>query len=154
MEKTMTIQQAAHILLEYGKPLKSKELAIIAQDKKIVAPSMAKDPIQSMSQVLERNIRLNKGNKPKLIFVETDEGRAIAMPEWDEEKKLKEKAEKSEVIQIGLGEDIINKISLYQTSFNLSSIEHAIIELTKKGLAATSKELIDRLKVELEGLDQ
>ncbi|MBE6024539.1 MAG: hypothetical protein E7231_15400 [Cellulosilyticum sp.] len=153
MEKTITIQQAAaELLAEHRKPLKSKELARMAQERKLVAPSMAKDPIQSLSQVLERNIRLDKGNKPRLIFVETEQGRAIAIPAWYEEKKPEPKVEKSENIAIGLSEDILNKVKLYQTSFNLPNMEEAIIQLVKKGLGATSQELIDRLKTELEGL--
>ena len=46
----------------------------------------------------------------------------------------------------------MNKVKLYQTSFNLSSIEEAVVQLTKKGLGAASQELIDRLKNELESL--
>ena len=66
MEKTITIQQAAaQLLAEYKKPLKSKDLAKLAQERRLVAPSTAKDPIQSLSQTLERNIRLDKGNKPR-----------------------------------------------------------------------------------------
>lgn len=153
MEKTITIQQAAwQILSEYRKPLKSKELARLAQERALVAPSTAKDPIQSLSQVLERNIRLDKGNKPRLIFVETEEGRCIGVPEWYEAKKVEPVAEKSEAIEIGLSEDILNKVKLYQTSFGLISIEEAVVQLVKKGLAATSDELINRLKSELEGL--
>lgn len=153
MEKTITIQQAAaQLLSEQRKPLKSKELARMAQDRKLVAPSAAKDPIQSLSQVLERNIRLDKGNKPRLMFVETAEGRAIALPEWYEEKKVPPKVEKNQTIEIALSEDIMNKVKLYQTSFNIPSLEEAIVQLTKKGLGATSQELINRLKTELEGL--
>ena len=153
MEKTITIQQAAaQLLAEHRKPLKSKELARLAQERQLVAPSAAKDPIQSLSQVLERNIRLDKGNKPRLVFVETDEGRCIGLPEWYETKKVEQIIEKSEAIEIGLSEDILNKVKLYQTSFGLASIEEAVIQLVKKGLAATSGELISRLKTELEGL--
>lgn len=152
MEKLMTIQQAAALLLdEYKKPLKSKELARLAQERQLIAPSNAKDPIQSVSQVLERNIRLDKGNKPRLVFVETEEGRQIGKPEWYEQKKTAPKVE-SEKIQVGFEGDLMNKIKLYQTSFNLPTIEEAIRQLTKKGLNAASKELIDRLKSELEGL--
>lgn len=152
MEKLMTIQQAAALLLdEYKTPLKSKELAKLAQDRQLIAPSNAKDPIQSLSQVLERNIRLDKGNKPRLIFVETEEGRQIGKPEWYETKKVERKVE-CEKIEIGLEPDLMNKIKLYQTSFSLPSIEEAILQLTKKGLNAASQELIDRLKMELEGL--
>lgn len=152
MDKILTIQQAAaKLLAEHRKPLKSKDLARMAIEKMLVAPSMAKDPVQSLSQTLERNIRLNKGNKPKLVFVETTEGRAIALPEWYEERKEQVSVE-CEKIEIAFSEDLINKIKIYQTSFNLDGIEETVIQLVKKGLSATSKELIDRLKIELDGL--
>lgn len=159
MEKTITIQQAAaQILAEYKKPLKSKDLARLAQERKLVAPSAAKDPIQSLSQVIERNIRLDKGNNPRLMFVQTSEGRCIALPVWYEKKK-EEKQEKKEVVhqkvekvEISIPVDILNKVQLYQTSFKLPSVEAAIVQLTKKGLGATANDLIEKLKVELEGL--
>lgn len=152
MEKTITIQQAAaQLLAEHMRPLKSKELAKLAQEKRLVAPSTAKDPIQSLSQVLERNIRLDKGNKPRLVFVDTDEGRCIAVPEWYEEKKVITKVER-EKLEVGVPADLLNKIRLYQTSFKLSSIEEAVVQLTKRGLSATSQELVERLKSELDEL--
>ena len=148
----MTIQQAAaELLSEHRKPLKSKDLARMAQERKMVAPSAAKDPIQSLSQTLERNIRLDKGNKPRLMFVETEEGRCIGIPEWYEEVKV-EKKTSSEKIEVALSSDLLNKIKLYQSSFNFTRIEEAMIQLMKKGLSATSQELIDRLRLELEEL--
>lgn len=152
MEKTITIQQAAaELLSEYRKPLKSKDLARMAQERKMVAPSMAKDPIQSLSQTLERNIRLNKGNKPRLIFVETEDGRCIGIPEWYEEVKV-EKKTTNEKIEVALSSDLVNKVKLYQTSFKMMDLEEAMVQLIKKGLSAASEELIDRLKLELEEL--
>ena len=152
MEKTFTIQQAAaELLSEYRKPIKSKDLARMAQERKMVAPSMAKDPIQSLSQTLERNIRLDKGNKPRLIFVETESGRCIGIPEWYEEVKVEKKVS-SEKVEVALSSDLLNKVKLYQSSFKIISMEEAMIELIKKGLSATSQELIDRLKLELEDL--
>ena len=59
---------------------------------------------------IENIIRLNKGNKPRLTFVETDGGRCIGVPEWYEEKKIEPIIEKSEAIEIGLSEDILNKV--------------------------------------------
>ena len=152
MEKTMTIQQAAaELLSEHRKPLKSKDLAKLAQERNMVAPSAAKDPIQSLSQTLERNIRLDKGNKPRLIFVETENGRCIGMPEWYEEVKIEKKVT-GEKIEIALSSDLLNKVKLYQSSFKLTRIEEAMVQLMKKGLSATSQELIDRLRLELEDL--
>ena len=151
MDKTMTIQQAAaRILEEYKKPLKSKEIARMAQERGFVLQSTAKDPIQSLSQALERNIRLNKGNKPRLVFTETDQGRCIAIPEWYEKIEIEPKL--GEKLEIHLTGDLINKVELYQNSFNLHSFEEAIISLVKKGLNATSDELIDRLKAQLDAL--
>lgn len=159
MDKTITIQQAAaQLLAEHKRPLKSKDLARLAQERNLVAPSAAKDPIQSLSQVIERNIRLDKGNKPRLVFVDTSAGRCIALPSWYEKKKVEE-VEKKEVVsqkvekvEISIPVDILNKVQLYQTSFKLPSVEAAIVQLTKKGLGATANDLIEKLKVELEGL--
>lgn len=147
----MTIQQAAAQLLnEHKKPLKSKEIAKMAQERSLVAPSTAKDPIQSLSQALERNIRLNKGNKPRLIFIETEQGRCIGIPEWYEKAPVEPKT--GEKLEIHLAGDLMNKVELYQSSFNLHSFEEAVVSLVKKGLNATSDELIDRLKAQLEAL--
>lgn len=152
MDKTITIQQAAtELLSEYKKPLKSKDLARMAQERKMVAPSMAKDPIQSLSQTLERNIRLDKGNKPRLIFVETESGRCIGIPEWYEEVKVEKKVAR-ERVEVALSSDLINKVKLYQSSFKVMSMEESMVQLIKRGLSATSQELIDRLKLELEDL--
>jgi len=152
MEKTITIQQAAaELLSEYKKPLKSKDLARMAQEREMVAPSTAKNPIQSLSQTLERNIRLDKGNKPRLVFVETEGGRCIGIPEWYEEVKVEKKGA-SEKVEVDLSSDLLNKVKLYQSSFKLRSIEEAVIQLIKKGLSATSQELINRLKLELDDL--
>lgn len=152
MEKTVTIQQAAaDLLAEYKKPLKSKELANLALQRELVAPSAAKDPIQSLSQTLERNIRLDKGNKPRLLFVETENGRGIGLPEWYEERKVEKKVN-LEKIEVAVPADLLNKIKLYQSSFNFMTIEETIVHLAKKGLSATSDELIERLKTELDGL--
>lgn len=152
MEKTVTIQQAAAALLsEYKRPLKSKELANLALQREMVAPSAAKDPIQSLSQTLERNIRLDKGNKPRLLFVDTENGRGIGLPEWYEERKVEKKVN-LEKIEVAVPADLLNKIKLYQSSFNFMTIEETIVHLAKKGLSATSEELIERLKSELDGL--
>lgn len=152
-QKTMTIQQAAATLLkEVKRPLKSKELAQMVIEKGLIPLGSAKDPIQSMSQTIERNIRLNKGNNPKLIFVEQGGNRCIALPAWNEAPVREEKKVKTETIGIALPDDLVNKVQLYQNSFKFSNMEQAMISLIKKGLAAASDELIDKLKKELEQL--
>ena len=62
----MTIQEAAHdILNELGKPVSSKKLSRIALDRRMVT-SVAKDPVQSHAQTIEKNIQDDIYNQPKL----------------------------------------------------------------------------------------
>ncbi|MBW1715981.1 MAG: hypothetical protein JRJ77_09180 [Deltaproteobacteria bacterium] len=76
----MTIQEAVFdILNEVGRPLSSRELAKIALDRGMVT-SYAKDPVQSHAQTIEKNIRDDVYNRPKLIFIPTAQGRLIGNP--------------------------------------------------------------------------
>lgn len=157
----MTIQQAAVKILKKGKaPLKAKEVARIALEESMVSPSTAKDPIQSMSQTLERNIRMNTGNIPKLQFVYTEEGRCIGLPEEDDShyekidftNKVKQdnKEDLSQLIKIYLPKDILKKVRIYEVSENYMNIEAAIISLIKKSLISSSDEILKKIKNELE----
>lgn len=143
----MTIQQAAaEILKKNGSPMKSKELAKQALELNMVAPSKAKDPIQSMSQTLERNIRMNTGNKPQLKFIYTKQGRYISLPKTDEIKKYEECT--TQLIKIELSKSVLKKIKIYEISENYKSLEDTIVDLIKKGLESTSEDFIEKLKNE------
>jgi undecaprenyl pyrophosphate synthase len=78
----MTIQEAARrILEEMGKPLSSRDIAKIALERRMVS-STAQDPIQSHAQTIEKNIRDGSYNKPKLVFLNSPQGRLIGLPIW------------------------------------------------------------------------
>lgn len=76
----MTAHEAAHRLLEEaGKPQSSKTLADRMLKKGLVRSS-ASDPIASLAQTIEKNIRGKAYNRPELEFVYTREGRLIGIP--------------------------------------------------------------------------
>lgn len=80
----MTIQQAARkILEEHGSPLDSRSIARRALEMGF-AQSSARDPVQSLAQTLEKNIRDGTYNRPELKFVHQAGRRLIALPEWSD----------------------------------------------------------------------
>lgn len=140
-------------------PIKAKEIAQIALNENLITPSKAKNPIISLSQVLERNIRMDMGNKPKLVFINTDKGRLIGLPEMDVNKNVKSEYEKSREneesclissIEKCLPKNIIEKIELFMRIKKYSQIDDAIIDLIKRGLVASSNEILNTLKSEFD----
>lgn len=192
-ESFFTIQQAAaEILKQRNYPIKAKEIAEIALKENLIAPSKAKNPVISLSQVLERNIRMNMGNNPKLVFINTDKGRMIGLPEMDAIKKnetcndvhikndtfvknnvliksdavIKKdtfikseshiKNEENSLISLlkkHLPEATIEKIELFMRIKKYSEIDYAIIELIKRGLVASTNDILQTLKTEFEDSD-
>ena len=74
------INQAATVILkEANRPLSAKEIAKRALERGL-ASSNAKDPINSLAQTLEKNIRDDTYNDPKLIFIYSQRGRLIDLP--------------------------------------------------------------------------
>lgn len=76
----MTAQEAAHALLtERGKPETSRILAERMLRRGMIGSS-ASDPIQSLAQTIEKNIRGGVYNRPKLAFDHGPDGtRRIAL---------------------------------------------------------------------------
>ncbi|AGX45425.1 HTH domain-containing protein [Clostridium saccharobutylicum] len=186
-ESFFTIQQAAaEILKQRNYPIKAKEIAEIALKENLIAPSKAKNPVISLSQVLERNIRMNMGNNPRLVFINTDKGRMIGLPEMDVIKKnetcndvhvkndtfikndvliksdavIKSEAhirnEENSLISLlkkHLPYATIEKIELFMRIKKYSEIDYAIIELIKRGLVASTNDILQTLKSEFEDSD-
>ena len=155
----LTIQQAAYeVLKQAGEPLKSLEIAQRVLEKGFVQ-SAAKNPIQSISQALERNIRMNKGNTPKLEFVDTYLGRKI---QPSEEDFLTVQAispmydthltASGEELTVTLPKALIDKVKIYQLATGASSVDQAIAALLKSGLASNSEKLIEVIKRDMETL--
>jgi flavin-binding protein dodecin len=153
-----TIQQAAYeVLRKANEPLKSIEIAHRIIEQKLII-SNAKNPIQSISQALERNIRMNKGNSPKLEFVESYLGRQIQIAERDQRTihtvntVLERKEEAKEEITLSLPKDLLDKVKIYQLGTGKESVDDAITSLLRTGLFSSSDKLIEILKREMENL--
>ena len=153
-----TIQQAAYeVLRKANEPLKSIEIAHRIIEQKLII-SNAKNPIQSISQALERNIRMNKGNSPKLEFVESYLGRQIQIAERDQRTihtvntVLARKEEAKEEITLSLPKDLLDKVKIYQLGTGKESVDDAITSLLRTGLFSSSDKLIEILKREMENL--
>lgn len=154
-----TIQQAAYeVLRKASEPLKSIEIAHRIIEQRLIN-SNAKNPIQSISQALERNIRMNKGNTPKLEFVETYLGRQIQIAEKQvatmrssEPIEAVMKVESVEEITVKLSKDLLDKVKIYQLGTGKESLDDAIASLLRTGLTSSSDKLIEVLKREMENL--
>ncbi len=125
----MTIQQAAYeILKERRTPLTSREIAKIALERKLVS-STSRDPVSAQSQTIEKNIREDKYNIPKLIFTKNESGqRLIGLPEWEKTKKF---------IPIQMIEE---------KKFNISVEDAELIQLAQlSGIGRNESEAVSRL---------
>lgn len=160
-----TIQQAAHeILRQAGSSLKSIEIARRILEQQLLESS-AKNPIQSISQALERNIRMNKGNTPALQFIETPFGREIdivdkqfVVPQQEltyamlEQEQLPRQALFTEEVTITLPKALLDKVKIYQLGKGMDSLDEAFVQLLRSGLFSNSTDLIEVIKKEMENL--
>jgi len=159
MEAIMyTIQQAAYeILMKSSESLKSIEIANRILKEGLIE-SNAKNPVQSISQALERNIRMNKGNLPKLEFVETYLGRQIQIANRENVVKQTfntisdKKVENKEEITISIPKDLVDKVKIYQLGTGKETIDDAVVSLLRTGLFSSSDKLIEIIRREMENL--
>src|SRR6478672_11110395 len=85
----MTVHETAHKLVsEAGHPLKPKEIAKLALENGLETSS-AKDPILSIAGTIEKTIREEVYNSPRLVFVSTKQGRKIGLPSMEETEVIK-----------------------------------------------------------------
>ena len=149
----MTIQEAAYKLLnEAGKPLSSKELAKIAIERRMVS-SAAQDPIQSHAQTIEKNIRGDVYNKPKLIFIYEPQGRLIGLPGWDDNSAQVKKPMPTLVdLKARIPAELFSKIKLAEQAKLESDFDKTVSWLLTKGLSLASSEIKKGLMVQLDSL--
>lgn len=139
----MTIQKAAFdILNEVGKPLSSRELAKIALDRGMVT-SYAKDPVQSHAQTIEKNIRDDVYNRPKLIFILTAQGRLIGLPTWDNIEQVIRirNSETLKELKAKLPIEVFEKIRLAEQAKLAKDFDETVTLLLKKGLSAVAPDI-------------
>ena len=152
----LTIQQAAYeVLQQAGTSLKSLEIARRIHEQQLVTSS-AVNPVQSISQALERNIRMNKGNTPKLTFIETAFGREITIPVSDQvmykHAALDKPLQPTESITIDVPKSLLDKVKIFQLGTGLETVDEAIALLLRSGLVNNSSRLIESIKKEMDQL--
>ncbi|MBW2030922.1 MAG: hypothetical protein JRH06_16185 [Deltaproteobacteria bacterium] len=139
----MTIQEAAYnILNEVGNPLGSRKLAKIALERGMVT-SYAKDPVQSLAQTIEKNIRDEVYNSPKLIFLYTPQGRLIGLPIWEKTEKMTASNNSAtfKELKAKCPVEILEKIRLAEQAKLARDFDETVILLLKKGLSAAASEI-------------
>jgi hypothetical protein len=139
----MTIQEAANeILKEVGKPISAKEIARIALDKRKVSSS-AQDPIQSHAQTIEKNIRDEVYNKPKLIFIHSARGRLIGLPGWksNSSTSAKFKADSLGELRAYVPTELLKNIRLAEQAKLKNTFDETVSLILTKGLSVLSKDI-------------
>ncbi|OQP08762.1 hypothetical protein, partial [Geobacillus thermoleovorans] len=85
-------------------------------------------------------------------------GRCLALPEWkyehpEDQAEYKEKEQPAKnKVTIDLPVDLLNQIRIYQLGNELNSFNEAIVHLIKKGISASTNELLEKLKSKLNNL--
>lgn len=154
-EDMMTSQEAAHkILDEIGQPLSSKEIAKIALDRRMVS-SIAQDPIQSHAQTIEKNIRDDIYNNPKLVFVNSSRGRLIGLPVWDSVRSC---APDKRIINLSelrahVPTELLEKLRLAERAKLKNSFDETVSFILTKGLSILSPEIKKGLMEQLDSLN-
>lgn len=150
----MFVQEAAHrILSEFGKPLSSKELARIMLEREMVR-SGAQDPGQSFAQTIEKNIRSETYNNPKLIFIDGPHGRLIGFPEWEATppKPMNSSPPHFVELKIKIPIGLFEKIRLAEHAKLKSDFNETITMLLSKGVSLVASDIKKGLMQQLESL--
>lgn len=151
----MTIQEAAHeILKDLGKPLSSKDIARIALEKNKVR-SNAQDPTQSHAQTIEKNIRDRIYNKPKLIFINSPQGRLIGLPEWDSDPSITKNIQKQNLseLRVQIPIELLEKIRLAEQAKLENNFDETVSLILNRGLSSLSDEIKKNVMEKLNSLD-
>ena len=144
----MTVQEAAHIILkEEGGPLGSKEIAERILKNNLVK-SWAKNPIASISQTIEKNIRERKHLKPNLIFqYDRYNNRKIWLPEQD--KKMTKNEKKNYKISMNIPDDLMEKINVIMINKGRENQDEILVSMLKRGFQDIITERINDLENQL-----
>ena len=154
----MTAQEAAYKLLkEAQRPLPSREIAEIALNKGYVSSS-AKDPVFSITTTIEKNIREQRYNSPRLVFINTEDGRKIGLPSMKEAGKTASATDPNQnfrakkKISVELPEELIERLHLASQAKLAANFDDTVALLLQKGLSVSREEVQERVLRQLEEL--
>ncbi len=152
-----TIQEIAYsILKEYGKPMPSKEVAQLALKRGLIQSS-ARDPIVSMAQTIEKNIR--DSVEPELKFIYgTQRNRLIALPTWDGMPLMDKKTGEQRVdiveLKARISIDLHEQVQLAAQSKIASGFDETVSLLLRRGLIAEAIKIKEGLMKQLQQLNR
>lgn len=152
----MTAQHAAHeILTESRKPMSATEIARVAIERKLVL-SVAKKPVVSIAQTLEKNVRKRSRNNPELRFVKESNRRLLALPEWEENPEFGQvAAELSSRVELKacVHRDLLEQVQLAVQSRIAAGHDDTVTLLLRRGLATEAAHIREGLLKQLKELD-
>ncbi|TET47232.1 hypothetical protein E3J62_02085 [candidate division TA06 bacterium] len=150
----MTIQEAAsEILRDVGEPLTSRRIAEIALDRGMVT-SAAQDPVQSLTATIDKNIRKEAYNTPRLVFIQGPRGRLVGLPEWsaDHSTRLKNKTSFFLELRARIPAELLDKIKLAEQAKLRSDFDETVSFLLSKGLSLVATDVKEGLMKQLDSL--
>ena len=152
----VTINEAAvEILKEKNKPLSSIEIATIAFSRKLIY-SKAKTPIKSLAYTIDKNIREEFYNNPKLIFLQTSIGRLIGLPGWGGNVlniDLQKSKTSFQKLTISLPSNLMENINLAYQAKIADTYDETLIYIINEGLSKVAHIIKENISKQLEGLN-
>lgn len=153
----MTAQEAAHKLLNESKrPMTAMALANLALERKLVF-SNAKRKAYSFAQTMEKNVRDDTYNNPKLKFVYGANGtRMLALPEWEDHPPLGQTSAAPAVaaeLKAEIRGDLLEQVQLAAQSKIADGFDSTVALLLRRGLAAEAANIREGLMKQLKQLN-
>lgn len=139
---------------ELGTPISSRELARIALDKGMVTSS-AQDPVQSHAQTIEKNIRDEVYNNPKLIFIPSSQGRLIGLPGWEAQVLTADNKNTQSLAELRahIPSKLLDKIRLAEQAKLKKDFNDTVSLILTKGLSVLVPEIEEGLMKQLSALN-
>ena len=117
--------------------------------------SSAQDPIQSLAQTIEKNIRGGIYNNPKLVFINSSQGRLIGLPAWDAtiSPTADPQTPNLSELSVYISTELLEKIKLAERAKLKNSFDETISFILNKGLSILSPEIKKGLMEQLDSLN-
>lgn len=151
----MTIQEAAHqILNKEQHPLDAKTIAKLALAQGLV-PSAAQDPVASLAQTLEKNIRDDVYNRPRLIFIHEGRRRLVSLPgsgAQDKPALAKSSFPETQQLSIRIPSELMNKIQLAEQAKIGANFDDSVAILIREGLRVVAPRIKEAIESQLKEL--
>lgn len=153
----MTIQEAAHQLLkEHQRPLDSKTIAKLALDRGLVTSS-ARDPIASLAQTIEKNIRDDVYNRHQLVFVQEGRQRLIGLlGSKAEVKPLLSRplssGTGSQQLSVRIPGELMDQIRLAERAKIETNFDDTVTALLREGLKVVAPRIKEAIESQLREL--